>query len=426
MARAHPIEKLTVARTRLVLDRPFLGALALHLDLRVAGDGVATLATDGRAVFCNPDWVDATSIDDLRFWLAHETLHCALGHPFRRGHRVRRRWDVACDHAVNLMLAEDGWTLPAEALAAAAFRGLTAEAIYPLVPDGSDEAPFDRHAFEHTDGGGGVAGYLGEQRLGDRPAAARTSPTAGDGGTPVDAGDDDSWDDAGSAPRRHRPTGAHHAEGVGRVDPATLEQMWKGRLAAAAQVAREAGRLGESWMRRLERVLEPPLPWRALLARYLLAVARDDYSFAKPSRREGPALLPGLHRGTARVVAVLDTSGSITEAELAAFVAELDALKGQIGARLIVHACDERLAPDGPWSFDPWEPVHLPDTVSGGGGTSFVPVFDWLADGAMPPDVLVYFTDGQGDFPPAAPSYPVVWLVKGPAPVPFGERIQLN
>jgi predicted metal-dependent peptidase len=42
------------------------------------------------------------------------------------------------------------------------------------------------------------------------------------------------------------------------------------------------------------------------------------------------------------------------------------------------------------------------------------------------PDLLVYFTDGEGEFPPAAPPYPVIWLVKGPASVPWGERIQLN
>jgi predicted metal-dependent peptidase len=38
----------------------------------------------------------------------------------------------------------------------------------------------------------------------------------------------------------------------------------------------------------------------------------------------------------------------------------------------------------------------------------------------------VYFTDAQGDMPRVPPNYPVLWLVKGGASVPWGLRIQLN
>jgi predicted metal-dependent peptidase len=138
------------------------------------------------------------------------------------------------------------------------------------------------------------------------------------------------------------------------------------------------------------------------------------------------AILPRLARGSMRIVAVLDTSGSITANELNEFAQELDALKAQVRAELTIHACDERLAPDGPWVFDPWEPVQLPESVSGGGGTRFTPVFEWVERSAIVPDLLVYFTDAQGEFPDAEPPYPVLWLVKGRAPVPFGERVQLN
>ena len=44
----------------------------------------------------------------------------------------------------------------------------------------------------------------------------------------------------------------------------------------------------------LARVLQPQLPWRMLLARYMTAVARDDYSYMRPSRREGDFILPTL------------------------------------------------------------------------------------------------------------------------------------
>jgi len=53
-------------------------------------------------------------------------------------------------------------------------------------------------------------------------------------------------------------------------------------------------------------------------------------------------------------------------------------------------------------------------------------VFDWLHREQLNPDILVYFTDAEGAFPNLEPSFPVVWLVKGKAPIPFGVRVQLN
>lgn len=421
------LDRIAAARARLVLDRPLLGTLTLHLvPVPCDPSWCATLGTDARHVWFNVAFVASASLDDLQFRLAHEALHAALGHFARRAHRVRDRWDVACDHAVNLLLESDGLRVPAGALADPAFRGMAAEDIYPLIPESPEQRPFDRHAFERGSPGGGLAGYLGEIARGEHERSGATSASPGNDGVPVDDPATDAWDDAGSEVRRHRPAGsaAFAVPPVPRA--AELEQLWKSRLATAAQAAREAGRLGQSWQRVLERLLEPTLPWRALLARYVVSAAREDYTFQRPPRRDGDAIFPRLARGSLRVVAALDTSGSITAAELDEFAGELDALKSQVRAEVTVHACDERLAPEGPWIFDPWESVTLPPSLSGGGGTRFTPLFDWVERERLAPDLLIYFTDAQGEFPPEAPAYPVLWLVKGNAAVPFGERVQLN
>jgi predicted metal-dependent peptidase len=197
-------------------------------------------------------------------------------------------------------------------------------------------------------------------------------------------------------------------------------------MAAAAQQARHAGRIGESWLRTIDALLQPRLPWRQLLARYMMSLARDDYSFQRVSRRDGDALLPRLASGEVDLCIVLDTSGSIGSEELAQFAAEVDALKGQIRARVTLHACDERLDARGPWIYQAWEPLVVPERISGGGGTSFVPAFEWIATAHLQPDLMLYFTDADGEFPASAPDYPVIWLVKGRGKVPWGERIQLN
>ena len=366
--------KLGAARTRLILERPFIGALVMHLPLVPAvAARCETVATDARAIYYNPAYVASLTLAEAQFVLAHEALHCALGHFARRSHRLRKRWDVACDHAVNLLLIDEGLRPPAGALANPDFRGLSAEEIYPLIPPEPVERTLDYHLFEESGA--------------DIPLLASS----------VDA-----------------------------EERAELARRWQSRTVAAVQQARRAGRLAESWLRRVDSLIQPQLPWRVLLARYLMNSARDDYSFQRPPRREGVALLPRLSSGEVDLCVALDTSGSIAAEELAQFVSEVDAIKGQIRARVTLHACDERLDARGPWEFRHWEAIALPPALGGGGGTRFVPVFEWVAATQRRPDVLLYFTDAEGEFPREAPAYPVLWLVKGRSRVPWGERIQLN
>jgi len=424
--------KLSAARTRLILERPFIGALVMHLPLTEAGAGrCPTTATDARAFYFNPDYIAGLTLAETQFVLAHEALHCALAHFARRSHRIRKRWDVACDHAVNLILLQEGMRPPRGALANTGFLGLTAEEIYPLIAPDTDERPLDGHLFD----GAPQLSDPAEHRAGAEPlpqdvacpkqAQSREQPMTGG-----DAGDSPGgWDDAGDVARTPAPAEGDATPTARRLDPGEAEalaQRWQSRLAAAAQAAMQAGRLSDSLARSLEHLIQPRIPWRSLLARFLMSVARDDYSFQRSSRRDGDALLPRLASGEINLVIALDTSGSIGDDEMREFASEVDALKGQIRANLILHACDDNLSVDGPWHFAPWDPVRLPKMITGGGGTRFTPVFEWIEREHLRPDLLVYFTDAQGEFPPAAPPFPVVWLVKGRAGIPWGERIQLN
>ena len=391
--------KLAAARARLVLERPFVGALVLHLDL-VPEVRMRTIGTDARAIYFNPAFVASLSFEESQFVLAHEALHCALGHFHRGRHRVRARWDRACDYAVNQLLVDDGMTAPRGVLLDAAFRGMSAEEVYPVLPDDATGAPLDQHLF-----GAAPLGFA---------AALRASQ----GSAPTAAVLDAAFFDA------HRDGFDEIGTRAAAAD--SLASAWQDRLTSAALEAAQAGRLGPAFRGTVDRLAEPRLPWRALLARYLMAAARDDYSFQRPGRRAGDALLPGLRSHAVDLVLALDTSGSVTHEDFRAFVEEIDALKGQIHARVTLLACDAALAPGGPWHFESWEPIALPPDLVGGGGTRFTPVFDWVDARGVRPDALLYFTDAQGEFPAGAPGYPVLWLVKGNSPVPWGERVQLN
>lgn len=407
--------KLAAARTRLILDKPFLGSLVMHLSLKAANaKWCATMATDARNFYYNPDYIARLTLDQTQFVLAHEAMHCALSHFNRRNHRQKHRWDVACDYAVNMILDDERMAGPDNALMNATYRGLTAEEIYPVLHEDPPEETMDQHLFDDTGSGQGGEGEAEEND---------SDPGDGGEGEPSEVGGQS--EPAESDPAERSESGGQDAPPP-PMDPDQLDEQWQGRLAAAAQAARQAGKLSASMLRLVDRLLAPKLPWRALLARYMMNVARDDYSFQRTSRREGEAMMPRLYSQGVRVAVALDTSGSVTDDEMREFLSEVDALKAQVRAEVTLHACDNKLAEGGPWRFAMWQTVELPDSISGGGGTDFRPVFDWLEAGQISPDLLLYFTDAEGRFPELEPAFTVVWLVKGKAPVPFGVRIQLN
>ncbi len=402
--------KLAAARTKLILDKPFLGALVMRLPMEAANpDWCPATATDARKFYYNPEYIDQLTLDETQFMLAHEALHCALSHFARRQHRTKLHWDMACDYAINPLLVADGLKPPPGSLMLLQFQGMTAEEIYPCLDDKNDEEPLDNHVYDEDNTQGTGSGTTEKQMNRDREQS--DTERKGDEHDPPQTG-------SGSAASQPPPLSADEAE--------TLNIQWQQRLAGAAQQAMQVGKLDGAMARMVDHLLQPQLPWRLLLARYMTAIARDDFSYMRPSRREGEFLLPSLRSNQVELVVALDTSGSIQDHEMGEFLAEVNALKGQMRARITLLACDSALAEGAPWVYEAWEDFQLPARITGGGGTSFLPVFDWVRNQGVCPDLLVYFTDAEGAFPEHPPQFPVIWLIKGKALPPWGQRIQLN
>ncbi|MGA9991858.1 MAG: VWA-like domain-containing protein [Thiobacillaceae bacterium] len=419
--------KLAAARTRLILDKPFLGALVLRLPMQEAGSGwCRTTATDMRTLYYNPAYIDRLSLSQTEFVLAHEALHCALSHFVRRGHRVQSRWDLACDFAINPLLVNDGLMPPAEAVILKQFDNMTAEEIYPCLDDSLDNETLDQHLYD-SQSEGGQGGDAQEPPPDDAPP----QESSGSGG-----GEPQQNDQGGGGSQNQPAKQSDGGQGVeprdGPPQPLTaqereqLAQKWQQYVASAAQQAAAAGKPGGAMARLVESWLQPKLPWRALLAHYFFESARSDYNYMRPSRREGDMIMPSLKSPHSDMVVALDTSGSIGNAEMTEFISEINAIKGALPVRITLLACDAKLTEGGPWTYEPWEDFILPRQFTGGGGTRFEPVFEWVDQQGLRPDVLVYFTDALGDFPSQAPGYPVLWLVKGKGQVPWGRRVQLN
>src|SRR5882724_9127319 len=92
------------------------------------------------------DFVETLNAATLAGTLAHEVMHPALHHHVRRSGRDPKRWNMACDFAINPLLIDAGLNLPEGVLLDNRFRGMSAEQIYNLLemeaerdPGGKDE-----------------------------------------------------------------------------------------------------------------------------------------------------------------------------------------------------------------------------------------------------------------------------------------------
>jgi predicted metal-dependent peptidase len=201
-----------------------------------------------------------------------------------------------------------------------------------------------------------------------------------------------------------------------------LADLWR---AVVAQ-AQKFGSVPKSLLRAIE-LLEPKRDWRDLLREGLHFP--DDYKWTPTDRRFRDILLPTLTGEKHRVVIAVDTSGSILGQQLNEFWAELVSILRNNQCEARVLACDAALQNE--WDEQQFDPSLL-SQVRGGGGTSFVPVFDRVSEYATMgwrPEAVVYLTDLDGEFPSDPPDVRTIWIVQpkdAKKRAPFGDVVSVE
>jgi predicted metal-dependent peptidase len=419
-------QKLTRARVQLLLMQPFFGTLSLRLKL-IPGT-LPTMATDGSRIVYNPAFVDGLKPAELEGTLAHEVLHCALGHECRRGERDQELWNVAADFAINPILIGNGFVLPPGALVDPAFNNLSAEEIYARLLQRRSEENGATKPQQQTNAGGGTA----------------TGPQGTNGTMPSTPNPDPS--DQPVSDQRGRMTG--DATGPTSMRPGGFGEVWDatdehGQPASPAEkrrqehewgiAAEQALRSAKAWghepvgiERPLTESLQSQQDWRAILRDFVAATTPADYRWTPPNRRyiASGLYLPSVERrGLGEIVIAVDTSGSIGKLELEQFAGEISAIYEDAQPQAIhVVYCDA--AVQCTQQFGPSEPVRL--EPRGGGGTDFCPPFKWVAENNIAPVCFIYLTDLCCHSYPEAPEYPVLWVTDSRRTAPFGETLRIS
>ena len=401
-------------KAHLLLDNPFFGTLAAHLTYQ-ADPAIPTLCTNGVFVKYNPAYMETLTHAEQLGVLAHEVLHPALLHPYRRNGRELSAWNEACDYVINAQLLAAGFTLPKGVLVDAQFEGMSAEQVYskrrsaepPPQPEPKPEA--QEPAAEQEPGGDS------DNAQGDDDAEEEEEAEGGNSIPGLETS-------MPGSPTGEFIDGPETASGD---DPQLAEQDWELITAEAALVAARAGDLPGGVAQALKDTRAPQVDWVAETREFLAATIRTAQSWTRPNRRmiAHGLYLPGpIKKNVGPLVVAVDSSGS-TWPMLEEFGAEVSGLMRTARPETLhVVYCDTRI--NSVDEYAPDDEVTL--TAKGGGGTRFQPVFDWIEQEGLYPLAVIYLTDLEGPAP-VEPTYPVLWVTPlySRCAAPFGTHVRI-
>lgn len=418
-------DRIVQTRVQFLFDQPFFGNLALRLKLvEVTEDWLPTMAVDGVHMYYHPDFVAALSDSELQFVVAHEIMHCVYEHFMRRDDRQARLWNCAGDYVINLELSDlkVGTMPPLSKM--------------PGFAEAMANKEIDTSKMKPTDPGG-----LIDEKFRDMPTekvydiiledAQKGGKHANDMVT--------SWDihlepDDGKGGEKGDKDGQKGRITLSKEELDRLSDEIKKAVMDAAKAAEDspnksAGNLPGGVKRLIEKWTDSKMNWRELLNARIQSTLKSDYTWQRSSRkgRDMGIYLPGMDNDfMVRVHVCIDTSGSITAAEIADFLSEVKGIMEQFA--------DFEIAV---WCFDTATytiHTYTPDTIDeiynfvpeGGGGTDFMANWNMMEEEDIQPAQLVMFTDGYPCGSWGNPDYcDTLFVVKGNknAKAPFGTLV---
>ena len=395
----------------LMNELAFVNSLLMQLPLQVSHDENTTVQANDLDLIVNPEYLATLPKKQQLYAMSQLAWHMALGDPVTvKTAEHKELFNLASDIYIDKMLMED--------------HGRILERV-----PGQDPRYFDRKDFDGKTRDEIYRKLIEEQKGGDSGNSGKSSETglAGDltKPRPSDAqGDSDEQDQKGNGGDSQAPQQAPMSD-------QELKDKLEDLVKNAAMQAKLAGaNIPPSISKQLEAIYNPQVHWATVLERIVGSYKREDYSWSRFNKAyfAHGIVLPTLYNESiGDIVVAVDTSGSISD----------DAYQHILGNLTFIHS---NLHPSKLHLVQFTDSIHNTmeseegDDLNEGifervnGGTDVNPVFDWVENQGIKPEVMIVFTDMYMPEVRHDPSYPVVWgVIDNPqCSIPFGERVDIK
>ncbi len=330
----------------------------------------------------NRDFLERRSVEEVMFILTNCVMHHVLSHQQRRLNRRGKLWQLATDYAINNLLSKSGLAIPIGANYNKEYEGMYAEEIYDALKNDLNLGEGD--AFGESGDGASEASMMEQE-------------------------DDDSQSFS-------------NIDGIADELDTQDELQWQYAASIAQEVAQRKGAMPLGLERLGKKVKPADVDWRFELYNAVNRHMRNNYAFMPPNKKHihrGIAL-PSLTSDTLSLCVAIDTSGSIDDQLLGAFMEEFKTIMQNFpSVKIELIIADAKVHAH--HTFQGGERMDF--ALKGGGGTDYRPTFDYVEANLPMTTMLLYFTDGEGSFPRIPPNYEVLWALSRKAKVPFGRGL---
>jgi predicted metal-dependent peptidase len=383
-----------------IMGSPKYTALAgvLMLGEKTIDEDVPTACTNGRDEKYGRAFVDELTDAELRGLVLHENYHKLYSHltTWRHLYDIDPQLsNVACDYVINLKIMDDNKdgfaTLPEGGLIDEKYRDMDTAQVFNILRKEQDEQPTGEDG--DNDSQDNESEGDGEQVRSNTTGSQNTAVGQGTG-----------FDE-------------HDWEGAQELSTEEQRELARDIDEAIRQGALAAGKMGGTGNRDLDALLQPQVDWREVLREFVQTTcAGSDYStYARPNRRlmsQGIVMPSGISEQVGELVIAIDTSGSIGQLELTAFLSEVKGVCDTVKpdkVRLLYWGCS--VVGDESYDMHELEQLTTSTKPKDGGGTDVRCVTQYMAEEGIKPQATIVLTDGYlfggwGDW-----TCPVLWAI---------------
>ena len=362
----------------------------LMIGERAIRDDVPTACTNGRDEWYGREFVESINDKQLRFVVLHECYHKMYKHLTTWQHLSKKcalTTNKACDYVINQQIIDDNDDEFVE--------GIEGMCIDPKYRGWDSQRVFDDIYKESDD-------------------------------------DDEEGGDVGGGGQQ--PIDEHDWEGAEGLSDEEQEGLAKEIDEAIRQGAITASKMGTGGERTVADLLEPQVDWREVLREFITdTCSGSDYAtYNRPNRRmmhTGIYFPSGITEQVDELVLAIDTSGSIGQRELTAFLSEIKSICDTVHPKkLRIIYWDTEVCAEEVYSVDELDTLTQSTKPAGGGGTDVSCVTSYMATNGINPQATIILTDGYLYGGWGSWDCPTLWCIldnKG-ATANCGKTIHIN